>query len=399
MSPPNSTPPTLLADYFDGQTARAQPVRLSVHGRVLHIDADPAQPDDASSGGGMYIGMVRNTTDHPQPLALRVPVRQVSWPERQRHGERQAYLPRHGLLRHADAAAWDDWAQASGVARSWLVPWMQSWRGALAAAVLLVAALWATWQWGVPAAGRGVVALLPAQADRQLGDAALAGLDRDWLKPSQVPTAEQQALRQRFEQAVARAASRPGALPPTAWALHFRRMPPPLPNKPGDANAPGIANAMALPGGHIIVTDGLVRLLADRPDLLVGVLGHELGHVQHRHGMRMLVQAGLLAAGSSLLIGDVSALLAAAPVLLGQAAYSREFEFEADAAAARLMRANGHDPADFSLLFDRLRRAGDEADPGHPPREQAEPDAPGWGIGMASHPPDAERVRRMVEQR
>ena len=70
--------PALAAHYFDGQQAKPQAVHLTVQGGQLHIDGDG--------------------------VALRVPVRRVSWPERQRHGTRQAYLPGHGMLSHADAA-------------------------------------------------------------------------------------------------------------------------------------------------------------------------------------------------------------------------------------------------------------------------------------------------------
>lgn len=383
MSLDDGHPPTLRADYFDGHSAQARPVRLSVHRRMLHIDGD-------GDGDGAAI-------------ALRVPVRQVSWPERQRHGARQAYLPRHGLLSHADPAAWDAWASASGVRTSLLVHAMQSWRGALLATVLLLAALWGGWWWGVPALGRGVVALVPTTVDAQLGEAGLASLDRDWLQPSRLPPDTQARVRQQWDAALARWAASPATPPLPAWTLQFRHMPA-RPGRPDATGTPpaggaaggdgdgdsGLANALALPGGTLIVTDALVRLLADRPEVLVGVLGHELGHVQQRHGMRALAQAGLLAAVSSLVIGDVSTVLAAVPVLLGQAAYSRQFEFEADAQAAALLRANGHDPAVFGVLFDRLRRS---------PGATSGDELPVWGIGLASHPPDAERLRRMTELR
>jgi len=83
-------------------------------------------------------------------------------------------------------------------------------------------------------------------------------------------------------------------------------------------------------------------------------------------------------------------VLAAAPVLLGQAAYSRRFEFEADQAAVRMLQANGSSPKVFGVLFERLQRAqavegGTSADGG------------GWPTGLASHPPDAERMRRMAD--
>ncbi|WP_284618140.1 M48 family metallopeptidase [Aquabacterium humicola] len=351
-------PPALAADYFDGHSARAHPVRLTVQGRLLHIDGDG--------------------------IARQVPLRRVSWPERQRHGARQAYLPDHGLISSADAAGWDAWAARSGLREGLAARWMQSWRGVLVALVLFVGVMVGGWRWGLPAAAHGLVALTPASVDAQLGALAFEQFEGRFLQASKLSPERQAALRARFEGAVktavktahAAAPTRGTATPLPAWTLHFRATP--------DKGGLG-PNAFALPGGHIVVTDALVDLLADRPDVLIGVLGHELGHVQHRHGMRSLVQVGLLTAVSSLVLGDFSSLLTAAPVLLGQAAYSRGFEFEADADAARLMRANGLDPGGFAVLFERLR--------GLQQRDQR--GAVELPIGLATHPPDAERVRRM----
>ena len=52
----------------------------------------------------------------------------------------------------------------------------------------------------------------------------------------------------------------------------------------------GPVNAFALPGGIIVVFDELVELAGD-DERVLGVLGHELGHVVHRHSMRQLFQA------------------------------------------------------------------------------------------------------------
>lgn len=342
----SAPPPALAADYFDGHSARAHAVRLTVRGRVLHIDGDG--------------------------IARQVPLRRISWPERQRHGARQAYLPDHGLVSSADAAAWDAWARHSGLREGLVARWMQSWRGVLVALVLFVGVLVGGWRWGLPAAAHGLVALTPASVDAQLGTLAFEQFEDRFLRPSSLRPERQAALRTRFEAAVKKAH---GAAPLPAWTLHFRATP--------DKRGLG-PNAFALPGGHIVVTDALVELLADREDVLIGVLGHELGHVRHRHGMRSLVQVGLLTALSSLVLGDFSSLLTAAPVLLGQAAYSRGFEFEADVDAARLMRANGLDPGGFSVLFERLRA-----------QQRRQGGAVELPIGLATHPPDEERVRRM----
>ncbi|OYU72188.1 MAG: hypothetical protein CFE45_40815, partial [Burkholderiales bacterium PBB5] len=120
--------------------------------------------------------------------------------------------------------------------------------------------------------------------------------------------AQQQAVRVSFERAAERLARSEGAGTVPRWTLEFRDMrhrsqPADAPSaKASGAPAPaaaasaagrapaaddGVANALALPGGTLIVTDAMVRLLADRPDVLVGVFGHELGHLQHRHGMRL----------------------------------------------------------------------------------------------------------------
>ena len=67
-------------------------------------------------------------------------------------------------------------------------------------------------------------------------------------------------------------------------------------------------NAFALPGGTMVMTDQLVELVDHDDAVLTGVLAHELGHLQARHGMRMLVQATAIGAVSSLVFGDFSAL-------------------------------------------------------------------------------------------
>ncbi|MBP9822813.1 MAG: M48 family metalloprotease [Thermoanaerobaculia bacterium] len=52
-------------------------------------------------------------------------------------------------------------------------------------------------------------------------------------------------------------------------------------------------NAFALPGGHIFVTRGMLELgLSD--DALAALLGHEIGHVVRKHGMRLERKAMLL---------------------------------------------------------------------------------------------------------
>lgn len=304
--------PRLQLDYFDGHSARAQAAEIWLSDGHLHLSAG-AEAQYAA--------------------------RDVRWPERQRHGQRQVQLPDGGLLSCADAAAWDAWAQGSGLRDTVTVRWMQSWRHVLLAMALLLAFLFACWRWGAPLAADLIVRALPASAEQQIGSQSLDYLDQHWLKPSTVDTSRREQIARRFERLVA--ASPADA--PLRYQLHFRA---------GDRLLG--PNAFALPGGEIVLTDALVELLHDSPEALQGVLAHELGHVQHRHGLRMAVQAGLVGALGGLVVGDFSALLAGLPALLAQQAYSRDFEREADAQAHRMLSRAGLSPRVMLQFFERI---------------------------------------------
>ena len=346
----------LEAEHFDGRSARPRRVQLRIAAGQLHIEGDG--------------------------LAQQVPLAHVEWPERTRHGRRVTRLPDGGSLQALDAVAWDTWLRSAGVAESLVVRAQQHWRGTLLAALLLFALCAAGYLWGLPWAARTAVALLPTSADSRIGDAAMSSLDGSALLPSTLSAERQQQLRSAFARAVAHAypvAQRPRA------ELQFRTSP-----KASDAEArPRLGpNAFALPGGTIVVTDELVELLQGRDDVLLGVLGHELGHVRQRHGMRQLVPVSLLGTVTSLALGDFSSVLAAAPALIGQMAYSRDFEREADAEAIRFLRANELSPAVMIELFNRLGASRPAPAVGSAPERGFDP-----GIAFASHPRDAERVQ------
>jgi Zn-dependent protease with chaperone function len=147
-------------------------------------------------------------------------------------------------------------------------------------------------------------------------------------------------------------------------------------------------NAFALPGGTIVMTDELVKLVDGDEQVLAAVLAHELGHVQHRDGMRMLVQVGVLGSVSSALLGDFSSVLAAAPALLGQARYSREAEHQADVYSVQVLKAAHIAPSVMVTLFDKLAQQRDKKKS----KAGQEPSDTLLGIAFASHPTDAERI-------
>src|SRR5690606_10756383 len=105
-------------------------------------------------------------------------------------------------------------------------------------------------------------------------------------------------------------------------------------------------NAFALPGGDIVFHSSLI-LKADTAEELLGVLGHEITHVEEQHGIRnVLGSAGIYIIASAVL-GDVSGVLAvlggAAPLLLNQS-YSRRFESESDEKGYALLKRANIDP-------------------------------------------------------
>ena len=348
---------TLAASYFDGQTAKALAVLLRM------VDGDLVMVGD---------GVQRS-----------VNAADVQWPERTRHGLRVAHFANGGSVQCSDAQAWDLWRQQSGQRDSWVVRAQQSWRGVLASVLLLVLLAAVGYQWGLPWAARAVVAVTPHSVDASLGQASLLAIDERLMQPSKLPLDEQARLRAAFTQALG--AQPPGGLP--AWQLVFRKS-----RLVGTLGA----NAFALPGGTMVMTDEMVELVGGDDKVITAVLAHEWGHVRHRHGLRMLVQATALAGVTSVVLGDFSTLLAGVPLLLGQASYSRGAEKEADAEAVRILAAAGISPDVMVTLFDKLQAKREVASGG-----LAEKDVPGkevstqpsWlGIAFASHPSDGERV-------
>lgn len=110
-----------------------------------------------------------------------------------------------------------------------------------------------------------------------------------------------------------------------------------------------MVNAVALPGGKIIVFRGLLQE-AKSPDELAGVLGHEIGHVKERHVMQALLRQ----AGLSVLLGGVGGDTGGYMNALVAASYSRDAEAKADAYSIRMLDHAHISPDDTAAFFKRL---------------------------------------------
>ena len=120
-------------------------------------------------------------------------------------------------------------------------------------------------------------------------------------------------------------------------------------------------NAFALPGGFVYVNRGLIEA-ADTENELVGVLGHEIGHVVARHGaeqaqrmsisnLGLRVLDSILGGGTAGRLGSMAAQMATAGTFM---TFSRDAEREADRLGARNVAAGGHNPEGMITFFEKL---------------------------------------------
>jgi hypothetical protein len=139
------------------------------------------------------------------------------------------------------------------------------------------------------------------------------------------------------------------------------------------AKAP-MVNAIAMPGGRIVIFDGLLAQ-ARSSDEVAGVLAHEIAHVRNRDSMAGLIRQ----LGLGVILGGFSGKAAGAINGLLAMRYTREAESAADAYAIDRLRQAAIAPDDTAAFFDKLS--------GGPAKEKAER-AMSW---MNSHPVSAER--------
>ncbi len=209
-----------------------------------------------------------------------------------------------------------------------------------AAASLIVTAVF-----GLPALAGRIVPFVPLAVDRKLGEAVdkhiRAALDTGHLGPAFACGAApgESAGRAALDRLVGRLEAA-AALPLPLRVEVVRRAEP---------------NAVALPGGHIYVDDGLIKA-AQTPDELAGVLAHEIGHVAHRDGTRAVLQTAGLSFFFGMMLGDFvggGAVVIASRTVL-KSSYSRHVEAAADAYSVDLMAKAGGDPHALGVILARI---------------------------------------------
>ena len=122
-----------------------------------------------------------------------------------------------------------------------------------------------------------------------------------------------------------------------------------------------VVNAFALPGGFIYITRGILTHFSSEAELM-GVLGHEIGHVTARHSVSQMSRAQLAQLGlgvGSILAPDLAPLAQAAGAGLGLLflRYGRDDERQADDLGLRYMTREGYDPREMATTFEMLADA------------------------------------------
>ncbi len=117
-------------------------------------------------------------------------------------------------------------------------------------------------------------------------------------------------------------------------------------------------NAFTLPGGHIFVNTGMLRVTASEAEL-ASLLAHEIGHVAARHLTRQASRSELLRTGLAPLesMAGISGVLGRMGLPLGILHFSREFESEADQLGVHYLFAAGYDPGAAVDLLERIEAA------------------------------------------
>lgn len=117
-----------------------------------------------------------------------------------------------------------------------------------------------------------------------------------------------------------------------------------------------IVNAFALPNGNIVVYSGLLNSI-EKPEELVGLIGHETSHVNQRHSMKMLCRnlSGYILISTVFNdVNGITAIIGENLHSLQSLSYSRKFEKQADYDAITIMEQNHVDPNGMLQLFSRL---------------------------------------------
>lgn len=152
-------------------------------------------------------------------------------------------------------------------------------------------------------------------------------------------------------------------------------------------------NAFACPDGSVRVFSSLMDIMSD--DELLGIIGHEIGHVAKHHSKKAFKQELLTGAARDAIssAGGVAAKLSDSQLgdlgqALSGAKFSQKQEKEADDAGYDFLKANGKNPWGMVMAFEKFLEM-----------ESKEGNKSSYVDRMfSSHPDTVERIKRMTKK-
>ncbi len=220
----------------------------------------------------------------------------------------------------------------------------------------------ALYLWGIPGMASFVASRVPVSWEERLGGAVVEHL---------APLAKRCVDPERARRIQEILATLTASLPTSPYTFHVYVVNDPM------------VNALAAPGGHIVIFRGLLTQ-TNRAEELAGVLAHELQHVLRRHATRALLQHATTGILLAALAGDASGAMAyglEGARVLGALRYSRQNEEEADAEGMRMLLAAGIDPGGMIAFFETLKTEGRGS--------------PGLPTYLSTHPSTQDRILKL----
>lgn len=142
-------------------------------------------------------------------------------------------------------------------------------------------------------------------------------------------------------------------------------------------------NAFALPGGHLIIYTGLINK-AENPEELLGVMCHELAHIELQHVKKKLLKEIGLSVLLSITTGNAgSEIIQETVKQLSSSSFDRRLEKEADIKSVDYLIAANVNPKPFSDFLNRIAEDNSEMDKNF-----------SW---ISTHPDSKERARYILE--
>ena len=158
-----------------------------------------------------------------------------------------------------------------------------------------------------------------------------------------------------------------------------------------------MVNALALPGGPIVVFEGLLAK-AESPEELAGVLAHEIQHILLRHSTRGILRNMAENFMVTLFLGDVNAVMKGIVQVAGELktlGLSREMEEEADQKGMELILSANINPHGMIRIFEKLTQ---EELLNKEPSEEAVSAEMEFSSYFSTHPSGRSRLAKLEAQ-